>query len=133
MVESKKGNPLSLSILYAIVGQKLGIPVYGVNLPQHFILSYVDNGSPGETYMKKGDQVLFYVNPFSRGAVFSKKEIDAFLKQLNVEPEPSYYEPCTNLDIIKRLLNNLINSYDKLGYPSKKEELKELLNVLANL
>lgn len=130
VIESKKGNPLSLSVLYAIVAQKLGIPIYGVNLPQHFILAYVDNGTPDEVYMKKDDQVLFYINPFSRGAVFSKKEIDSFLKQLNLETEPAYYQPCSNLDIIRRLITNLIYSYEKLGYPSKKEELQELLATL---
>ncbi|MDQ3192961.1 MAG: transglutaminase-like domain-containing protein [Bacteroidota bacterium] len=132
VLESKKGNPLSLSILYAIIGQKLGIPVYGVNLPQHFILAYVDKNNTDETFTSQ-DEVLFYVNPFSRGAVFSKKEIDAFLKQLNVEPNTSFYEPCSNLNIIIRLLNNLIHSYDKLGYPSKKEELKDLLVSLNNV
>ncbi|HET6244955.1 MAG: hypothetical protein H0V01_00275 [Bacteroidetes bacterium] len=130
VLESKKGNPLSLSILYAIIGQKLGIPLYGVNLPQHFILAYVDKNADDGAFSEQGD-VLFYVNPFSKGAVFNKKEIDDFLKQLNVEQNKSFYEPCSNLDIINRLLNNLINSYDKLGYPSKKEELKELLKSLS--
>jgi regulator of sirC expression with transglutaminase-like and TPR domain len=131
VIESKKGNPLSLSLLYAIIAQKLNIPIYGVNLPQHFILAYVDNGTPNEPAMMSDDKVLFYVNPFSRGTVFSKKEIDAFLKQLNLEPDPAYYLPCSNLEIIKRLIHNLIYSYDKLGYPAKMEELKELMRALG--
>jgi regulator of sirC expression with transglutaminase-like and TPR domain len=130
VIESKKGNPLSLSILYAIVAQKLGIPIYGVNLPQHFILAYVDSESTEDQYIGQDGEVLFYINPFSRGAVFSKNEIDAFLKQLNLEADEAFYQPCSNIDIIKRLITNLIYSYDKLGYPSKKEELQELLKTL---
>jgi regulator of sirC expression with transglutaminase-like and TPR domain len=128
VIESKKGNPLSLSILYAIVAQNLGIPIYGVNLPQHFILAYMDF-----VHGQKLDEenVLFYINPFSRGAVFTRKEIDAFLKQLNLDPNPIFYKPCSNLDIVKRLLQNLIYSYEKLGYISKQQELQNLLNKIS--
>jgi regulator of sirC expression with transglutaminase-like and TPR domain len=131
VLESKKGNPLSLSILYAIVAQNLGIPVFGVNLPQHFILAYMDYGIKEEQLNE--EDILFYINPFSRGAVFTKKEIDAFLKQLNLDPDPVFYRPCYNLDIVKRLLQNLIYSYEKLGYPSKKEELQNLYNAISDL
>jgi regulator of sirC expression with transglutaminase-like and TPR domain len=130
VVESKKGNPLSLSVLYAIVAQKLSIPIYGINLPQHFILAYVDIENQQDPDLDHDGQVLFYINPFSRGAVFSKKEIDSFLKQLNLESDEAFYQPCSNMDIIKRLIANLIYSYEKLGYPSKKEELQELLRML---
>jgi regulator of sirC expression with transglutaminase-like and TPR domain len=130
VVESRKGNPLSLSLLYAIIAQKLNIPIYGVNLPQHFILAYLDNGELSEPEMLSEDKVLFYINPFSRGTVFSKKEIDAFLKQLNLNTDSAYYLPCSNLEIIKRLIHNLIYSYEKLGYPAKKQELQELMRAL---
>lgn len=132
VMESKKGNPLSLSILYAVIAQDLKIPIFGVNLPEHFILAYCDEASLLPVFSKEefGKNVLFYINPFSKGAVFSKKEVDGFLKQLKIEPQASYYEPCSNLDIIRRLIRNLINSYDKLGYPDKSEELKQLLESL---
>jgi len=131
--ESKKGNPLSLSIVYAIIAQSLALPIYGVNLPEHFVLAYKDNFDiplPNENKEDKS-RILFYINPFSRGAVFSRKEIDAFLKQLKLEPKAEFYNTCSNLDIIKRLIRNLINSYEKLGYPDKTEELESLLNILT--
>jgi hypothetical protein len=134
VLESKKGNPLSLSLLYAIIAQGLGLPVYGVNLPEHFVLAYKDTfgGSNLPMVLQPTDSnVLFYINPFSKGSVFGKKEVTAFLKQLKLQPEPAYYEPCSNLDIVKRLIRNLINSYEKLGYPSKKEELNLLLYMLG--
>jgi len=133
VIESKKGNPLSLSIIYTIVAQNLKIPIYGVNLPEHFILAYRDEGSLLPVLANDStDRVLFYINPFSKGSVFSRKEIDAFLKQLKLNPDASFYEPCSNLEILKRLLRNLIQSYEKLGYPHKSEELELLLNSLSN-
>ncbi len=130
VLESKKGNPLLLSIIYTIISQSLEIPIYGVNLPEHFILCYVDTEHMGvpSTEGEVGSNVLFYINPFSKGAVFSKREIDAFLKQLKLDNLEMFYEPCSNLEIIKRLLRNLITSYEKLGCPNKSKELKALLD-----
>jgi len=133
VLESKKGNPLLLSIIYTIVAQNLEIPIYGVNLPEHFILCYIDTEHMGvpSTEENLGSNVLFYINPFSKGAVFGKKEIDAFLKQLKLENKEMFYEPCSNLEIIKRLLRNLVSSYEKLGYPDKSKELTFLLENLG--
>lgn len=133
VLESKKGNPLLLSIIYTIIAQSLDIPIYGVNLPIHFILCYVDVEKVSVSLKKEneGSDILFYINPFSKGSVFGQKEIDAFLKQLKLEPQPLFYEPCSNLEIIRRLLRNLIASYEKLGYPDKSKELKVLLSSLG--
>lgn len=132
VLESKKGNPLLLSIIYTIVAQSLDIPIYGVNLPEHFILCYVNIDQMGIPSKKgnEGSNVLFYINPFSKGAVFGRAEIDAFLKQLKLEPLDVFYEPCSNKEIVKRLLRNLIASYEKLGYPDKSGELKILLETI---
>jgi regulator of sirC expression with transglutaminase-like and TPR domain len=127
VLESKKGNPLLLSIIYAELAKDLDMPVFGVNLPEHFILAYVneDRGEPlpGETELK----VLFYINAFSKGSIFPRSEIDKFLKQLKIKPHPHYYEPCTNQEIIKRMIRNLIFAYNKLGHDDKVHELESLL------
>ncbi|HEU4717893.1 MAG TPA: transglutaminase-like domain-containing protein, partial [Bacteroidia bacterium] len=132
VLETKKGNPVSLSIIYAVIAQDLRIPVYGVNLPGHFILAYVDNGPGFSLDADNTDRVLFYINPFSRGAPVNKKEIDAFIRQQRLDPKPEYYTPCSNLQIIRMLLNNLIASYEKLGYPNKVDELKLLWKALED-
>jgi len=42
----------------------------------------------------------------------------------------SFFKPCTNLDIIRRLINNLIYSYEKLGSQEKVTELNVLLETI---
>ena len=128
VLESKKGNPLMLSVVYSLICKELNIPVYGINLPQHFVLAYVNDYANLIDVNNKtlSNNILFYINPFSKGLIFNQKDIDSFLKQLNLEPEAKYYLPCSNIDIIKRCLNNLIHSYEKLGYLEKVNELKEL-------
>lgn len=125
-LETHKGNPLMLSILYMEVANAAGIPIYGVNLPEHFVLCYRENADLSEGITSK---VLFYINPFSKGDIFNQKEIDQFLKQLNLPPDPSYYVPCSNIAMLQRLIRNLMNSYQKLGFMEKVEELEQLMRA----
>ncbi len=126
VLESKKGNQISLAIIYTIIAQKLDIPIYGVNLPQHFILAYVDDFEKTEA----DNGIVFYINVFNKGYIFGKKDIDQFLRQLKIEPDRLFYEPCSNTDILKRVLRNLISSYSKAGAEEKVKELEQLLEVL---
>lgn len=139
VIEYKKGNPISLAIIYSILCQRLGIAVFGVNLPQHYVLAYKDRDMfPDETTLKgydylepsnKGD-VLFYINAFNKGTIFSKWNIDQFLKQMNLEPQKQYYEPCSNVDTIMRVCRNLIFSYENLNQPNRSQDIAHLLETL---
>jgi len=129
VLETKKGNPITLSILYASLAQKLDIPIYGVNLPKNFIVAYKNEFAQKEDPQ---NQVLFYVNPFNKGAILGKKEIDYFIKQQALKPRKEYYLPCSTIEIIQRLINNLIYSYDRLGYPDKIKELNQLYRILID-
>lgn len=126
VLETKKGNQISLAIIYSIIAQKLDIPVYGVNLPQHFILAYLDESMQSE--FESG--ILFYINAFNKGFLFGRRDVDMFLKQLNLKFDKQFYEPCSNTDIIKRVLRNLISAYENLGSADKVRELNELLQIM---
>ncbi len=127
LLETRKGSPLSLGMLYIILANRLNLPVYGVNLPQHFILAFL--GEEGIAEPTEED-VLFYINPFNKGAVFTRREIELFLRQMKIKGDRSFFAPCSNIDIIERLLNNLIYSYGQLGYPDKIADLQILLKAL---
>ncbi|MBS1531472.1 MAG: transglutaminase family protein [Bacteroidetes bacterium] len=127
VLESKKGNQISLAIIYSIIAQKLDIPIYGVNLPQHFILAYVDESM--ETEFEGG--ILFYINAFNRGVMFGRRDVDMFLKNLKLQPEKQFYEPCSNADIVRRILRNLISAYENLGSTEKVAELNQLMEIVS--
>ena len=116
VLESKKGNPISLCVVYLLVAQKLKLPVYGVNLPNLFILTYKDPAYP-----------QFYVNAFNRGLIFSREDIENYIGELRVTPRDAFFEPCDNREIIKRTLRNLIHSFEKIGDHAKEDEVKTLL------
>jgi regulator of sirC expression with transglutaminase-like and TPR domain len=113
-----------------LLAQELDIPVFGVNLPEHFILCYQHSRqSPHFDYAYPDANILFYINAFSRGTIFGKEEVDSFLKKLKIEPLPVFYEPCSNTEIIKRILRNLHFSFEKLGDVDRVAEINLLLGV----
>jgi regulator of sirC expression with transglutaminase-like and TPR domain len=132
VIETKKGNPISLSVIYAVIAQRLGLPIFGVNLPKNFILAYKNELIVGETFDEFTEDILFYINPYNRGTVLGKKEIDYFLKQQDLKAKRSYYLPCTNTQIIVRMLHNLITSYNKSGYKDKVEHYQEVLRIVSS-
>jgi regulator of sirC expression with transglutaminase-like and TPR domain len=127
--ETKKANPISLSIIYMVVAQSLGIPVYGVNLPQNFILAYM-GGTIRDFDLIDANDVQFYLNAFNKGAVFTHKEVKLFLGRMNIDQDKKYFLPCDNVTIIRRVLNNLIFSYEQIDEQEKVKELKRLQSAL---
>jgi regulator of sirC expression with transglutaminase-like and TPR domain len=122
-----------LSCLYIIIAQELKIPIYGVNLPEHFICAYLNENQnlidlSGNDAAK--EHILFYINPYRKGIVFQHSDIEDFLKQLKLDSIPAFYEPCNHKDIIIRVLRNLIFSYEKLGHSDKIEELSSLIDTI---
>ncbi len=119
VLESKRGNPISLSAIYLLIGQKLRLPIYGVNLPNLFILTY------------KSDQLQFYINTFNRGLIFSRDDIVNYIEHLQLPLKDAYFQPCSHLEIAVRFLRNLVVSFEKLGEYQKSDEVKNLLLALG--
>lgn len=132
VLDSHTGNPLSLAIIYQMLAEDLGLPMRGVNLPNHFVLAYLDEDTIGtmDSDDHSAANVLFYVNAFSQGDILGRKEIDEFLAKLKIEPQPAFYRPCSNLEIVLRQLNNLANSYARNGDPERAREVTALRRAL---
>jgi len=130
VLETRQGNPVSLSVIYSVIALRLGIPVYGVNLPKNFILAYLDDTGELSSATKEHEPpVLFYINPVNKGAVLGRGEIDLFLQQQKIEPADSYFLPCNNRQIVIRMLNNILYSYENSSLNGKVNEIKELLSI----
>ena len=121
VLETKRGNPITLCIIYMLVAQKLKLPVHGVNLPNLFVLTYKDE-----------KHAQFYINVFNKGLIFSKQDIENYINELHLPHQSSFFEPCSSLEIIRRVFRNLIMSFDKMGEHAKAEEVKELLLIIAD-
>jgi regulator of sirC expression with transglutaminase-like and TPR domain len=129
LLDTKKGSPLALGLLYIIIAQSLKIRIRGVDLPRHFVLAYLDDQS-GRDESEAGSEVLFYINPFNKGAVFTQNEISLFIKQLKLDPKSEYFRACDNPTILRRLMNELIFIYEQSGNTQKAEDLKDLRDLV---
>lgn len=131
VLESRKGNPLSLCVIYSVIAQSLDLPIYGVNLPNHFVLAYMDSKHSAFSLQQEDDYgVLFYINAFSKGSIFDANEIKEYIKGIHLQLERGHFEPCSNSAILKRMLSNLIYAFQQVGSVQKVAELQALRSLI---
>jgi regulator of sirC expression with transglutaminase-like and TPR domain len=124
LIETHRGSPTAMAILYKIIADKLDLPIVGINLPDHFILGYKD------IYNHTNQDLLFYINPFSKGAVFGKGELERYIEKMQIEMHVDDLKPISNVQIIKLKLTALKACYKKLGKYRKLDEVDQLLSIL---
>ena len=131
VLESKQGAPLTIGLIYSIIAQSLDLPVYGVNLPNSFVLAFMDYNQSNFIINQQNDfGVLFYINPKALGDILDAREIDAFLSSRNLNPNRSHFEPCSNSSLIKRMIEDLMISFQHIGDDRKASDLNELINSI---
>lgn len=123
VVDTFKGSPVMLGLIYAELARRLNLPIYGVNLPRNFVLCYYD-----PDYHEDPNNILFYINPSDKGNVLGLKELKHFLRHLKIEEKEFYFTPCSSMEVIERLIINLQFAYERSGQPEKAQALKKLLN-----
>ena len=69
VLKNKVGIPISLSIIYILISHRINLPIFGIPLPNHFILKY-DDGV---------DEIFF--DPFYGGKIYSRLECLKYLKR----------------------------------------------------
>jgi len=123
VVKSKKGNDITIAIIYISVAHLLGIPICGIDFPGNFLVVYE---SCTENIEK------FYINPINKGGIIAKKDITKFLKNNRIKAEYKHYSSCSNKTIIKRLLKFLMQSYIKKNDADNMSDIKRILRLLKN-
>ena len=128
VIEQRKGNSLALGALYLAMAQELGLPIHGVNLPNHFILAYCDGGHLGEFSEDGGPGgILFYINPFNKGGIIHPEEVNVFLGHLDLPVDQQHCGPCHPVDVVRRLIGNLAYAFEREEQLEEAERMRELL------
>lgn len=102
VMERKLGIPITLSVLYIEIGRQLGLNLFGISFPAHFLVKAVD---------ERGEIVI---DPFNGGAILSLDEIRARVVQIygqSVDLNPAMLKAAGARDILTRMLRNLKNLY----------------------
>jgi regulator of sirC expression with transglutaminase-like and TPR domain len=114
VIDRRLGIPISLSVVYLLLGERLNLPVYGVNLPAHFLVKYVDDH--GEAY----------IDLFSGGEYVSKEACLRFLLKAGVKPRPSYFQAADERAILLRMGRNLL----AIAHETKQSQMADDLTAL---
>jgi regulator of sirC expression with transglutaminase-like and TPR domain len=115
VLDRRLGIPISLSVIYVLVGQRLDLPVAGVNLPAHFLAKY--EGQAGEVFL----------DPFNDGEVISKESCVRFLLKAGIRPLPFYFRAAAPRDVLLRMMRNLLAVAKEAGQTQTVEELTALM------
>ena len=118
VLKSKTGLPITLSVLCILIGQRLQIPIVGIGLPYHFIAQY--HSAP--------DLILF--DPFHRGRILTPEQCSDMVQSFGIPFKDHYLLPVSHREILTRMIQNLVNVYQKLGTEEKVNSLKEYSLIL---
>ncbi len=131
VLETKLGNTISIAILYTLVARELAFPVQLIDFPRNPLLAYIDEDAAKKVH---GDRykspVLFYINPSNHGAIVGRREIEFFLKRNEQVDEKIFQQHCEDRQIIRKLIESLIDAYDSLGDSDKVDDLTAIVSLL---
>lgn len=130
LITIKKGNDLSLGLLYLLLCESLNLPVYGIALPGNFILAYLNSPLGNEEDYEFKNDVLFYINPLNAGAVFGMSEIDVYLEKNNLEMVEQYYAPASNNTILNYYIDAIISALNPVDDANRIEELGKIKQLI---
>jgi regulator of sirC expression with transglutaminase-like and TPR domain len=117
VLESKRGLPITLSLIYVDVARRLGLDAWGVALPGHFMAAIATN------------ETLMLVDPFAGGKLVTKEEAHERVKLLlgeNEEWSDEYVQPASNRHWLTRMIQNLLNVFTNTGHYADVAAMLEL-------
>jgi regulator of sirC expression with transglutaminase-like and TPR domain len=105
VLDRKIGIPITLSVIYMEVGRRLGMNIFGVGFPGHFLVKY--SGPDGEMIL----------DPFHGGATLTREQLAQKLREMYGEGNPFLAQipqllaPTSKREILIRMLRNLKGVY----------------------
>jgi regulator of sirC expression with transglutaminase-like and TPR domain len=119
VIDSRTGNPISLSLLYLCLARRLNLPIAGIAMPGHFICRFQ---TPTET---------LYIDAFNHGRFLTKADCIRYLQQSNYGTQESYLNPASPRRLLLRICTNLHQIYSQLKLKDEAARLQRYVVALA--
>ncbi len=91
VIDTRLGIPITLSLVYILVGKRAGLAIDGVGLPGHFLVRHED----------------VFFDPFHGGHRVGVEECAALMEQQNLVLTPRHLLPTTPRQMLLRTLTNI--------------------------
>jgi regulator of sirC expression with transglutaminase-like and TPR domain len=121
VIESKLGLPITLTLIYKIVAEEIGLRVDGINSPGHFL---------ARAYLRHETMII---DPFHQGRILSTRESLELItghSEFDAESLDQYLPTCTHRQWIARILNNLVSVLLSQSRFDDVSAMRELLVAL---
>ncbi|HIF34981.1 MAG TPA: trypsin-like serine protease [Planctomycetes bacterium] len=120
VIDDREGLPISLGVVYMAVAEELGLKVEGIGLPGHFVVREVYSDDQGQM-----------VDVFESGSLLSRKDAEEIVRRnVGASLTDSMLQPMSNLDILRRVTNNLIGAAERRQDPDALRRYLELAVTL---
>ena len=119
VLDRRRGNPISLCLVYLLIAARLRLPVTGIGLPGHFICRY------------QSSSVELFIDAFNRGKLLSKADCVQYLLQGNYSVREDYLAPVSPRRLLLRICGNLHQIYLHLEQSEAATRLQRYLVALA--
>ena len=120
VLDRRTGIPISLSIVYLLIAQRLDLPVFGIGMPGHFLVKF------------ESERYKVFVDCFNAGALLTEKDCARFLRQAGYGFEEKFLQKSSTRGILIRTLKNLVAIYHKLEEPVKEARLTRFVELLGD-
>ena len=120
VLDRRTGIPISLSIVYLLVAQRLDLPVFGIGMPGHFLVKF------------ESERYKVFVDCFNAGALLTEKDCARFLRQAGYGFEEKFLQKSSTRAILMRTLKNLVAIYHKLDERVKEARLTRFVELLGD-
>ena len=111
VLETRRGIPISLALVYISVGEALGLCIEGVGFPGHFLLKLSAGKTAAQAPGQQADSVI--IDPFA-GQVLSTadcKDLLAVSSGNTLPFKPEFLNSIGKRDVLRRMLGNLKTIY----------------------
>lgn len=130
VLESKKGNAISMGILYQVMCDLLDINASIISIPKQMIIAFYHS----DFYADKStadarEHIHFYVDAVN-GQAYSYSDIHKYFKRINVQPTKEHFKPLSHKRIIKILLEEVGKCFSTQHADDKQEEIVALAKIL---
>lgn len=100
VLQRRQGLPISLAVIYLLIAERLGIELFPIGLPGHFMVGHLDHDDP------------FFIDPFERGRVRTPLELRDYLLLRNVVPQVHHLAPVSTTEVLCRVCRNLAMHFE---------------------
>ncbi len=135
VLRTHRGLPITLTLIYKCVSERVGLEVRGINSPGHFLAAVKSAGSPITGRAAIESNAWMYVDPFYGGELLDGDDVCRRIAETTglVAADPAQWlAPATHRQWLSRMLNNLQAVFAHAGRERDLYAMQELQELLVN-